>query len=90
MSAAQEEEIRQLTAELEAATSARHAAEAKAEGLQAALFESHLKARAAVEQCRRDALEVAVEEVCMCWGVLLQHRAEQASQRRVGSTALRE
>jgi len=65
MSAAQEDEIRQLTAELEAATAARHEAESRAESLQAALFESHLKARAAIEQCRKDALEVAVEEVCM-------------------------
>ena len=64
MSAAQEEEVRQLTMLLEASESARRAAEAKAEGLQSALFESSLKCRAAVEQCRRDALEVAVEEVC--------------------------
>ena len=60
--AAGEEEIRKLQERLDAAEQARNAEAARAETLQMALFEAGIKARQAIDQCKRDAIEVAVEE----------------------------
>ena len=62
MSAAQEEEIRRLAGLLQAAVTERNAAVLRADRLQVELFETRLKARQAIENCKRDAIEVAVEE----------------------------
>lgn len=62
MSAAQEEEIERLYACLHTAMSERDVAKQLAEQLQVSLFESRLKARQAIEQCKKDAIEVATEE----------------------------
>jgi hypothetical protein len=62
MSAAQEEEIRQLHEQLAAAQAEKAAEAARASALQVALFEAGMKARQAMDACKRDAVEVAVEE----------------------------
>ena len=62
MSAAQEEEIRQLHEQLATARAEKAAETARASALQVALFEAGMKARQAMDACKRDAVEVAVEE----------------------------
>ena len=62
MTSAQEAEIHLLYKRLESAEARVAAAEARADGLQASLFEASLQTRRAVEACKRDAVAVAVEE----------------------------
>lgn len=57
-----EEEIQQLHKLLTSVAAERDTAVARAERLHIALFETSIKAKQAIEACKRDAVEVAVEE----------------------------
>ena len=62
MSQAQEEEIRQLHERLKVVQAEKATESARAAALQVALFEASMKTRQVLDACKRDAVEVAVEE----------------------------